>query len=233
MFFLIWIIFFGLISKALGSDNNLGAYPNIDVYTQIFIQTWQNSIGNINPPSTTYWENHQTSKDEATAACANVAIYTIYLFWFLNQFLILIVLINFLIAVISQSYENVMDTAVIIKYSQRCDLNSQISIIYEHSKILRKNYDCVILSSNTQHGGDEAWSGFCQSVKCYVKEQNAKVFTNIQKAMDQVASSKTKVMADVKGARKSVRTSVEEVEKLLNDLKKKVKENPSVHVTVE
>jgi len=39
-FFLIWILFFGLMTKALGSDNNLGAYPNIDVYTQIFIQTW-------------------------------------------------------------------------------------------------------------------------------------------------------------------------------------------------
>jgi len=54
----------------------------------------------------------------------------IYVFWFLNQFLILIIVINFLIAVISQSYENVMDTATKIKYSQRCDLNSQVSIIY-------------------------------------------------------------------------------------------------------
>lgn len=32
-FFLIWILFFGLLSKALGSDNDLGAYPNIDIYT--------------------------------------------------------------------------------------------------------------------------------------------------------------------------------------------------------
>jgi hypothetical protein len=32
-FFLIWILFFGLTSKALGSDNDLNAYPNIDIYT--------------------------------------------------------------------------------------------------------------------------------------------------------------------------------------------------------
>jgi hypothetical protein len=31
-FFLIWILFFGLMTKALGSDNDLGAYPNIDIY---------------------------------------------------------------------------------------------------------------------------------------------------------------------------------------------------------
>lgn len=31
-FFLIWILFFGLLSKAQGSDNNLGSYPNINIY---------------------------------------------------------------------------------------------------------------------------------------------------------------------------------------------------------
>lgn len=111
-------------------------------------------------------------------------MYVIYTFWFLNQFFILIVLINFLIAVISQSYENVMDTATVIKYEQRCILNSNISIIHEHRKVLKKNYDCVILSSNTQHDGENEWSGFCQAVKGYVKEQNAKVFANIQKVQD-------------------------------------------------
>jgi hypothetical protein len=135
---------------------------------------------------------------------ADIAVYTIYIFWFANQFLISIVLINFLIAVISQSYENVMDTATMIKYSQRCDLNSQISIIYEHSGSLKKNFDCVILSSNTSHGGDKEWSGFCQSVKGYVKEQNAKVLTNIQKASDQLAKTKDSVITDVRMARKKV-----------------------------
>ena len=32
-FFVIWILFFGLMSKALGSDNDLGAYPNMDIYS--------------------------------------------------------------------------------------------------------------------------------------------------------------------------------------------------------
>jgi hypothetical protein len=33
VFFLIWMLFFGLTSKALGSDNNLGDYPNMDIYS--------------------------------------------------------------------------------------------------------------------------------------------------------------------------------------------------------
>ena len=146
----------------------------------------------------------------------------IYFVWFANQFLILIVIINFLIAVISQSYENVMDTAVVIKYSQRCDLNSQVSLIYEHSHVLKDNYDCVILSSNTFHGGDDEWSGFCQSVKGYVKEQNAKIFNSIQLANDQLAASKDKLVKDADGSRLIIKKQVNEVKDLLDSLKDRV-----------
>jgi len=58
-------------------------------------------------------------------------IYMIWAFWFLNQFLILIVLLNFLIAVISQSYENVMNSAQQFKYKQRCELIREAAIINE------------------------------------------------------------------------------------------------------
>lgn len=193
------------------------------------IQTWQNSIGNINPPSTTYWNTHQKSHDPSVALAANIAIYVIYFVWFVNQALILIVLMNFLIAVISQSYENVMDTAVMIKYSQRCDLNHQVALVYEHSHVLKKDYDCVILSSNTQHGGDSQWSGFCQSVKGFVKESNAKIFTNIQKANDQLDKTKGSILNDVDGARLIIKRNVDEVEKLLDDLKEKINVDERFH----
>ena len=84
-------------------------------------------------------------------------MYNIYFFWFINQFLILIILINFLIAVISQSYENVMDSRLIYKYSQRTDLNLTMSNVYEFKEKLESRYDCVILSSNTDHGGGGDW----------------------------------------------------------------------------
>jgi hypothetical protein len=43
-------------------------------------------------------------------------IYLIYLVWFLNQYFIYILLLNFLIAVISQSYADVMAHANISVY---------------------------------------------------------------------------------------------------------------------
>ena len=115
-----------------------------------------------------------------------------------------------------------MDTAVIIKYSQRCDLNSQISLIYEHSHVLKENYDCVILSSNTSHGGDNEWSGFCQSVKGYVREQNAKIFNSIQLANDQLATSKETLLKDVAGSRIDIKKDVAEVKAALEAIKEKL-----------
>ena len=45
--------------------------------------------------------------------------------WFLNQFFVVIILLNFLIAVIGQSYENVMSKQDIKKYQDMADLNEE------------------------------------------------------------------------------------------------------------
>jgi hypothetical protein len=55
----------------------------------------------------------------------------IYWGWFIflfNEFFMLIVLLNFLIAIISQSYDEVMASQLIDKYEARCDLNIEIAM---------------------------------------------------------------------------------------------------------
>lgn len=61
---------------------------------------------------------------------SRLVIYIIWFVWLLNQLLILIVLLNFLIAVISQSYENVMNKSVQFKYLQRCELIREAAIVF-------------------------------------------------------------------------------------------------------
>ena len=48
------------------------------------------------------------SDDEDLKLQGKIMLATIWLVWFLQQFIILICLLNFLIAIVSQSYENVM-----------------------------------------------------------------------------------------------------------------------------
>jgi hypothetical protein len=58
------------------------------------------------------------------------------------------------------------------------------------------------------------------------------VFNNIQKANDQLTTTKDKVISDIRGARKNVKTNVAEVEKLLNDLKQKIRDHPDARIEV-
>ena len=56
----------------------------------IILQSYRNSIGDIAPP-----------EFEAFQSSDNTILYLIWFIWFMNQFFILIIMLNFLIAVIS------------------------------------------------------------------------------------------------------------------------------------
>ena len=71
----------------------------------------------------------------------------IWVLWFANQFLNLIILLNFLIAIISQSYDNVMSKSLEYKYNQRCQMNRECRLILK-SLGMNYHFQCMILSTN-------------------------------------------------------------------------------------
>jgi len=85
----------------------------------------------------------------------------IWFMWFANQFFILIILLNFLIAVISQSYENVMSKAVISKYRQRAQLNRECRLVYAELNWCKVLNITILTANTTDDHGDEAdaWQG--------------------------------------------------------------------------
>lgn len=56
----------------------------------MLLYVWENSIGNINDPA-----------DSSFANISQSQIYLIWAIWWMNQFIVVIILLNFLIAVIS------------------------------------------------------------------------------------------------------------------------------------
>ena len=62
----------------------------------------------------------------------------IIMFWILNQFLVLIILLNFLIAIISESYEMAMSQQVISTYLHRCQLNNDCLLILAYLQKLEE-----------------------------------------------------------------------------------------------
>lgn len=115
--------------------------------TTFFLQTFENALGNISNPTYDLWSiKLKCATDPKDPKCTHenvgvitgqtywisqLSIYLIWLVWFANQFLILIILLNFLISVISKSYSDVMDSALMFKYVQMCELNREFAILNE------------------------------------------------------------------------------------------------------
>ena len=86
---------------------------------RIVIQTYRNSIGDISTPSYNNW----IENDVITETQLYYLMSLIWFFWIMNQMITLIILLNFLIAVISDSYANVNAVKDMYTYSHKAELN--------------------------------------------------------------------------------------------------------------
>ena len=55
----------------------------------------------------------------------------IWFLWFLQQYLVLIILLNFLIALISDTYNKVKEDEMETMYNQRCELTWECTLLTE------------------------------------------------------------------------------------------------------
>jgi len=99
--FILFTAFFGFQLFILNSNEaEVEEYSQLPVALGYFFISWGNGIGNIVNPS--YKKFGDTGLDTAI-------LLTIYVIWFFNQAVNLIIFLNFVIAVISDVYETVMD----------------------------------------------------------------------------------------------------------------------------
>jgi hypothetical protein len=144
----------------------VGDYDGLGFKMRALIQTYRNSIGDIAPPKYDLYLN----KDGNVEGRENrLMVGFIWITWFMNQLFILIILLNFLIAIISQSYEQVMSQATVNKYIHRSELNREC-------RILVKNYllplELLIYSVQKESDHDEDWNGFVTTIKSFIRDQN-------------------------------------------------------------
>jgi hypothetical protein len=96
---------------------NAEDYDHVDASIALILQNFRNSVGDIAVPTYDYWI---PDKDSTVGyPLANFQIGMVGWAWMLflfNEFFILIVLLNFLIAIIGQSYDEVMSKQEIDRY---------------------------------------------------------------------------------------------------------------------
>ena len=123
-------------------------YPYINDLFKYALYTYSNSIGNINPPGYGYWIKNDicniknmAESEVYSEKCgqwrftSQMMIGLVWFLWLFNQFFMLIILLNFLIAVISASYDDVQSTQKVNEYNYKCELN----------------FECMLLENSTIH----------------------------------------------------------------------------------
>jgi hypothetical protein len=120
----------------------------------------------------------------------------IWFVWVMHQFVVLILLLNFLIAIVSQSYENVMQKTDFFIYNQRLELNRETILLLDVMGRLRNFNSLVIatLSDETRADEDGAeWKGLVTNMKDYF----AKIMKNQKIFLDQKLQSQNDKVTEV------------------------------------
>jgi hypothetical protein len=105
----------------------------------------------------------------------------IWVVWWINQWFIFMILLNFIISLLNQSYEKVMNSATKITYSLRAGLNQEAYVIRKKLGFYKENMSMFLLTANSEssENGDDEWQGYIKSVKNFVFAENAILLANI------------------------------------------------------
>jgi len=120
-FFVGWIYVFSLMFQAVGIAINDEDYPEITNSWKYGLYSYRNSIGDINPPGYEYWIKNLP--DERYPTMARTMIIVVWVVWWFNQFFMLIIMLNFLITIIGNSFNRVMDSSKVNTYRFISQLN--------------------------------------------------------------------------------------------------------------
>ena len=119
IFFILWVVFFGVLFIVLRIEYDNGDYPSIGMRSIMMIQTYRNFLGDLAPPDVSQWLDVENADDTTTFPRIVVAI--VWMCWLLITYIGLIIILNFLIALISQSYEEVMTQQLMYLYKNKSD----------------------------------------------------------------------------------------------------------------
>ena len=107
IFLAMWIGLFTVLFRLVGLEIETDDYDQLGRGSIYAIQTYRNSVGDLAAPGYSFW----ASQVDKYPILANVMIAVVWLVWFLNQFFLTIILLNFLIAILADSFTSVMDKA--------------------------------------------------------------------------------------------------------------------------
>lgn len=118
--FMLNVYIFSMVNLVM--DTNLmddweSEYDGITQSKAIFIQVFRNSIGDIGMTKIGPWKKIDND------ILGDCAMFIIWGFWFANVFTMTIVFLNFVIAEVGNTYNNIKNSGTIFLYQKKAEMN--------------------------------------------------------------------------------------------------------------
>jgi len=130
--FAMMVMLFGLLNINLGMDqptansDKEGDYTNVNGYLQYMLQSLRVSVGDLQPPSYGKWSD-MVSEDKF----AYTMIGFLWISFTMQIFVMMVVVVNFLISLVGESYGKARSDEAITKLDQRAQMVEE-SMIHNH-----------------------------------------------------------------------------------------------------
>ena len=171
--FLLWIVVFSFVFIILGIEVDQEDFHLMHEFPILLIQGFRNSQGDIKPPVYKQWLRSAATTNELDMHISYAMIALVWIFWAANQFLMSVILMNFVIAIITETYDEVISQEKINKFLQKCTINREASLLLQGFGI-GSRLDSFVLAteaSSTSSKPDD-WEGFASTVQKFIAQEN-------------------------------------------------------------
>eukprot|EP00347_Sterkiella_histriomuscorum_P013895 403362947 len=168
-FFVIFILQFGLVFAILFDAISIEEYQGIGIFAYIMM-AFRTSSGDFNVDS---------YKDQSS-----VLVVISWVIWIIAVMLLNVMFMNFIIAVISESYEKVMQKLVAESYKVKVQMIVERELHFTEEELTSEQYfpKYLILRRpvSSSEGENGEWQGFVKDIKNTIKTSSTKQKTDIQ-----------------------------------------------------
>jgi hypothetical protein len=183
-FLLMFCICFGILQMEL--DDEVAAAIGLSYEQHVFLQVFRTAIGELAMPG--YTKITTELKDDPDNFFAKLNISLLWVTWYCQTFFMIVIMLNFLIAVITSTYERVINLQNQIRYKHKADLNEEFFILMHYLSKLSSfakldEFKVIIFSNDKEDGlqGEDQAIDMLESIKKTVNKQNKDINSKMQK----------------------------------------------------
>ena len=142
-YFFFFVLFYAFLYRSLkinpGNEEDEDDYTGVNTFISLCLMSFRNSIADLSPPDYGYWLTEVEKKDgqkvmEIESSTDAFFVTLIWFIWFTQTMIMVIVMLNLLITVVSEVFEETIGETIVNRYSSKSYINLRYFMILKQLK---------------------------------------------------------------------------------------------------